>query len=487
MFNDGKYKSLLDASDLRGELVTALLPDEHGNLWVSGNDGVLLRSPDGHLRRFGAADGLPDPFVRMVWIDRDGNVWAGTNGGLARLAGDRFVTLHTGSDSDQEQVRCMLEDREGDLWVGSNDGLSRLRDDVFTVYGKTEGLPSDEPNTVFQDSRGRIWIGFHDAGLMLFAGDKQRFYTTRDGLPNNEVYAIREMGNGDLLISARGGMVRMHDGKFTRYIPPDPLARLNIFDAMEDWTGKIWLATSGGLLQLRGQEFDKVVDGGAMLGSAMVTLCEGQDGALWAGTYGKGLWLIQGNTRKLYTAADGLSGDQVRSLHQDSDGTLWIATFGGGLNALRNGKFQHFTANDGLLSDNVAKVVDDGVSLWLSTTRGICRITKEQLRDFASGKRKRLNPVNYGVEDGLRSAQCAPSYPIGRGGERMSDGRIWFSTSRGLAVFDPRARQQARLAPLVHIVEMTSNQRPVDLLHPVKIASLAASTCAANQIFGHPP
>jgi len=468
-FRDGKYTAVLGATDLRGELVTAMLPDSQGNLWVSGNDGVLLRSPNGALRRFGTSDGLPDPFVRMVWIDRDGNVWAATNGGLARLEDNRFVSLHGGGDSDTEQVRCLFEDREGDLWVGSNSGLSRLRDDLFTVYGKSEGLPSDEPNTVFQDSRGRIWIGFHDAGLMLFQGGKSKLYTTRDGLPNNEVYSIREMGNGDLLISARGGMVLLHDGRFTRYIPTEPLARLNVFDAMEDWTGKVWLATTGGLFQLHGGDFIKVVDGGAVLSSAVVTLAEGQDGALWAGTFGKGLWFIQGDNRRLYTNADGLSNDQVRSLRQDDDGTLWIATFGGGLNSLRDGKFQHFTANDGLLSDNVAKVVDDGESLWLSTTRGICRIAKQQLRDFSAGKLKRLTPTDYGVEDGLRSAQCAPSYPIGRGGERMADGRIWFSTSRGLAVYDPRTRQQETLPPIVHVVEITSNEKPLDLLRPVKL------------------
>jgi hypothetical protein len=38
-------------------------------------------------------------------------------------------------------VRILFEDREGDLWVGGNHGLTRLRDDAFTVYGKPEGLP----------------------------------------------------------------------------------------------------------------------------------------------------------------------------------------------------------------------------------------------------------------------------------------------------------------------------------------------------------
>src|ERR1035437_5483620 len=133
-------------------------------------------------------------------------------------------------------------------------------------------------------------------------------------------------------------------------------------------------------------------------------------------TYGKGLWRVQGEDARLFTVADGLSNNQIRSLYQDPDGTLWIGTFGGGLDALRDGRFQAFTAKDGLLSDNIASLTDDGESLWLSTTRGICRIAKRQLREFAEHKRKILEPANYGVEDGLRSAQCSPSYPICGGG-----------------------------------------------------------------------
>ncbi len=53
--------------------------------------------------------------------------------------------------------------------------------------------------------------------------------------------------------------------------------------------------------------------------------------------------------------------------------------------------------------------------------------------------------MNYGVEDGLRSAQCSPGYPIGGGGNRTIDGRLWFTTSRGLAVFDAAAMRDRRL------------------------------------------
>ena len=466
----GKFVPVLEARALNGDIITTMVEDRHGNFWFGGSTGIIERYPTGRLRRYDATDGLPDSFVRALLEDRDGNIWAGTSAGIARLEGNRFTPLPEGDSRAGDLVRCLFEDREGNLWVGSNGGLSRYRDDVFTVYGKSEGLPSDEPNTVFQDRSGRIWVGFHDTGLMVFSNPGYQLFTTRDGLPNNEVFSIRETRNGDLLIGARGGMVRMHGTDISTFVPPDPLARINDFDAMEDSAGRIWLATPGGLVEKQGQRIRIVVPGAPVLTSSVVTLCQGRDGAIWAGTYGKGLWRIVGDEKRQFTTADGLSSDQIRSIYQDADGTLWIGTFGGGLDALRNGRFVRFTANDGLLSDNVADVLDDGESLWLSTTRGICRISKRQLWDFADHKRRSLDPINYGVEDGLRSSECSPSYPVGAGGYRTSDGRIWFTTGRGLAVFDPGGPRQTMLAPAVRLVEITVDGRPLDMTQAARLS-----------------
>ena len=466
----GRFLPVVDAAGLGGNIVTSMLLDRHDNLWLGGTLVLIERSPAGKTRTYTERDGLPNGPVRALWEDRDGNIWVGTDAGLARLEAGRLVTSSGEGGFPREMVRCVFEDREGNLWVGANSGLNRLRDDVFTVYGKSEGLPSDEPNTVFQDRRGRIWVGFHEGGLLLFWGERPRLFTTSDGLPDNDVFSIRESRTGDLLIGTRGGLARMHGEHFDNYTPRDPLGRRNVFEALEDSRGRLWLAKPGGLSELRGKEGRQVIQGEPLLVNAVVTLCEGRDGALWAGTYGKGLWRIQGADARLFTVADGLSNNQIRSLYQDPDGTLWIGTFGGGLDALRDGRFQAFTAKDGLLSDNIASLTDDGESLWLSTTRGICRIAKRQLREFAEHRRKVLEPANYGVEDGLRSAQCSPSYPIGGGGYRTSDGRLWFTTARGLAVLDPRALQQAGPEPLVHLVEMTADGLPVDLGRAARLA-----------------
>jgi signal transduction histidine kinase/ligand-binding sensor domain-containing protein len=462
----GRFTPMLTAAQLEGMFVTPVVVDRQGNLWVGGNRGLLRRAPDGSIRRFTEREGLPNLYVRALWEDRDGRIWIGTNAGVTRFDGDRFTAPDPGADADL--VRSLFEDREGNLWVGSNGGLTRYRDTAFTVYGKPEGLKSDEPNTVFQDHTGRIWVGYHDAGVLLLSPGPPRFFTTRDGLPNDEIFSIREAKNGDLLIGARGGMARLHNGRFTVYVPPDPLARLSVFDALEDEEGTIWMATGGGLCRLRGGKFDVVVRSAPLLANAAVVLGEA-DGAIWAGSFGRGLWRVQGNDIRQFTTAQGLPSDQIRSLYQGTKGTFWIGTFGGGLVALRNGKFQSFSERDGLLSDNVSDISDDGESLWLSTTRGICRIAKQQLVDFAEGRRKRLEPINYGLEDGLRSAQCAPSYPAGGGGNRTLDGRLWFTTTRGLAVYDPRAVKPPALAPVVQIAGMDANGEPLDLSKPTRL------------------
>ncbi len=455
-----------------GDIVIGLMQDRGGNLWVGGSFGLLTRSPSGELRRYTVQDGLPDNYVRAVWEDRDGNLWAGTDGGIARLENGRFVSSPLGSTHEREWVRCIYEDAEGNLWLGMNSGLNRLRNDLFSMYGVAEGLPSDEPTTVYQDHRGRIWVGFHDSGLVQFAdGKPARVYTQKDGLPSNEIFSIRESRDGDLLIAARGGPSRLHDGYFVNPVMNDPLNRRVAFDYLQDRNGRLWVASPAGVIELAGRRQRIAIPGGSQLNNDAVVMCETRDGSLWAGTYGGGLWRLNNGALRLFTTADGLSSNQIRSLVEGADGTLWIGTFGGGLDALRNGQFVHITARDGLLSDNVSHIEDNGHgALWLSTTRGICRVRKQDIWDFVNGKIRKIEPVNYGVADGLRSAQCAPGYPTSRGGTRSSDGRLWFPTSLGLAVLDPSDRPATVAAPVVHLLEFAVDGRPISIANNAKLA-----------------
>lgn len=458
------FVPVITSSEVGGNILVTMIEDRQKNLWVAGSSGLLMRTPEGKLRLYTTKDGLPDLFVRSLWEDRDGNLWAGTNSGLARLEGGRFVSSRAQQSHASDWVRSIYEDSEGNLWVGMNSGLNRFRDDIFTNYGLPEGWPSDEPTTVYQDRRGRIWVGFHDSGLLEF-GEKPRVFTTSDGLPSNEIFSIREDHSGDLLISTREGMSRMHNGRFVNQVLADPLNRHLVYDFLEARNHKFLAATPNGVIELDpGHAPQSLIPGGPQLNDSTVAVLEDRDGTLWAGTYGKGLWRLSNGQLRLFTTADGLASDQIRSLAEDADGTLWIGTFGGGLNALHNGRFYSITTKEGLLSNNISKVESGSdESLWLSTTRGISRVAKSDLTALIAGKIHALKPVNYSVSDGLRSAQCAPGYPSSREGTRTSDGRLWFPTGQGLSVFNPADQPQRANAPVTHFSDIQVDGRSIPL------------------------
>jgi ligand-binding sensor domain-containing protein len=460
---DGRFVPVLGSQDLRGNMITSILQDARGT-WIAGINGILLLRPDGSLRRFTTQDGLPNVFVLTLCEDRAGNLWVGTYGGMSRLDGDHFISPPHDNKEDRDWIWALFEDREGDLWVGANSALIRLRDDLFTIYGRSEGLPSDEPTVVHQDGRGQIWVGYHDSGLLAFSPAASHLYTTRDGLPSNEMFALRDARDGDLLIASRGGVSRLHQGRFLNYSVPDPVGRTVVYDVLEDTRGHLWAAAAGGVYEFDGSRWRAAMRGFAL------TLAQEPDGTIWAGSLSSGLWRLSahaGEPARKYTTADGLGSNDVRSLYLDPEGTLWIGTQGGGLSVLRDGVFHRFSARDGLLSDTVADVEEDGKGgVWLSTPRGICRILKQQLWDFSAGKIHALTPENFGVVEGLRSAQLAPAAPASGGGTRTRDGRLWFPTGRGLATIDPTAAARVgdRLPPVTHIVEVAVNGQPVNLV-----------------------
>ena len=173
-------------------------------------------------------------------------------------------------------------------------------------------------------------------------------------------------------------MIRMHEGRFTVYVPPDPLARLNIFDVIEDGSGRHLDGDAGRAGGTARRPFRIVVPAEGMLATAVVTLCASPRRRHLGRHLRQGLMAGSGRrTRSTSPRPTGWRATQIRSLlsggrrhalDRHVRAEAWL---------LRNGKFQKFTAADGLLSDNIADISADAESLWLSTTRGICRVAAQ--------------------------------------------------------------------------------------------------------------
>lgn len=449
---NGKFETVIDAAVLSSDFPSHIQFDRSGNLWLTGARGVIERLADGSLKRYRRSEGLSDSFgLNAIAEDNSGTIWVGTDWGLARVEGSRFNNLP--ATRDGAAIRCIFEDREGNLWVGSDNGLTRYRDDLFTSLGRPEGLPENGPSALLEDHEGTVWAGYDDGLVMLKSRNSAPVRISGDRL---FIRHLRETSRGDLLVPSRQGLIRIHEGHQSVFIAPDPQGRKTVFDALEDPDGTLWLALPNGLGELKGGNLRNVIPGGPLYqDDSFYVLARAADGAIWAGTLSNGLWRCRNGEKRLFTTADGLSSGQIRSLHADPGGTIWIGTLDGGLNAYRDGAFVTYRAHDGLLSDNIYSIIDDSEALWLSTSRGICRVPRRQLEDFAAHRIRQLRPANYGVDDGMRSAQTTD-------GQILGNGALWFATSRGIAIFDPHAGSPTALPPLIHILDLSMDRRSFD-------------------------
>ena len=83
-------------------------------------------------------------------------------------------------------IFAIFEDREQNLWVGTQDGLFRFDGRRFLRFGREEGLPSTRINVLYEAADGRLWVGTR-GGLAGRDGARFRTFTTEDGVSGDAV------------------------------------------------------------------------------------------------------------------------------------------------------------------------------------------------------------------------------------------------------------------------------------------------------------
>ena len=158
-------------------------------------------------------------------------------------------------------------------------------------------------------------------------------------------------------------------------------------------------------------------------------------GALWIGTHGGGLAKYENDRFAVYTLVMVMAVTRVNASYEDDDGALWFATRNG-LSRLKDGKFVNFTTENGLLVSFVYAMLDDGKgNFWFSCAQGLFRVSKAELRNFAEGRISKINSIDYGVRDGMKTR----AYNIGNqpAAWKTIDGDLMFCSMKGVVVVDP--------------------------------------------------
>jgi len=430
--------------------VWALRFDSKDNLWIASNEGLFIAK-----RGRVSAVKFPNVYttlnVRALLLDRKGSLWMGTEGGgLFRFAAGRFASFDISKGLSNNSVYALFQDREGSLWIGTNGGgLNQLSDGKFTPFTTAEGLASNFVWSIYQDKKKNLWFGTYE-GLTRLSDGVAKSYTMLNGLKNAFIWAIYEDRAANLWLGTGGGLT-LFDGNTFRTFEPNPLGADNVIRAiLQDSRGRLWVGSSAYGLGLFAHDRFRFYSTSEGLPSHSVrALLEDKDGSLWVGTM-NGLSNFRDGKFTTFSTKNGLSSENIRCLYKDSDGVLWIGTEGGGLNRYADGRFVSYTRNAGLFDDLVSQILEDDFgNLWMSCNKGIFRVSRTELNDFAAGRVPSVSCVSYGTADGMKSRECnGGSQPAGW---KATDGTLWFPTVQGAVMIDPRNIRLNRQPPPVLI------------------------------------
>jgi diguanylate cyclase (GGDEF)-like protein len=395
------------------EVVTALVQDGAGLLWIGSSAGLLrydgyglhaieMSAPQAPLGQAGTN------FVRSLLAARDGSLWVGIDSaGLARYdpARERWTLL----PSEGATVRALAQDGAGRIWAGTlGAGLMRYDDAASPPaarLGIAQGLPDERIHALLFDAAGDLWVGSW-SGLARCRRDAQRCETVfsdpgADGLAGQVISVLGQAPDGYIWVGTRGGdLLRVDpaDGS-ARWIDRGDGGRSAYYAFAVLDRGELWLGRTGGIERRRAS-----------------------DGAL--------LQLLKRDVRKPW----GLGSNSVAALLRDQAGWLWVGSFGGGLqrhNANDSGLWvlRQFEAPGLVLEADVRSVaaLRNG-EIWLGLNEQGVAVMDAQLR-----LRAQIAPAAAESGPGLGGAL------VGAIAE-AADGRVWVASDARLHQFDSARR-----------------------------------------------
>lgn len=374
--------------------------------------------------------------VKLLLKDQEGGIWAGTYyGGLNYLPQEstpftKYYAQETPGTLKGNVVKAICKDKNGNLWIGTEDaGLNKLNTKTgifedFTVKNVNYGIASTNIQGLMADDND-LWIATYDNGIFVIdlINEKVKNHfcaqNPKDGLKNNFVFTFLKAKNGVIYIGTTMGLYKYNKIE----------NRLDFIKNLAPFT----------LIQ---------------------SLYEDQQGYLWIGTLGSGLFLYdQKNNNVRHFNFDpedkhSLGSDYITSIFEDSRNQIWLTTAGNGFCRLNREdySFMRYNSGKGISSRITCGMLEDGQGfLWISSTDGLIKFNPENLEVTMFKKINGLTENHFGYNSTFED----------------NTGLLYFGTVNGMISFNPinfKATDRQRPIYITSLLTAATSNHPSCLI-----------------------
>ena len=406
-----------DPESLSDDVVSAVLVDHLGNIWVGDNGGLdLLDEKTGKFKHYHNKANDPSSLsyniVRSLYEDKAGVLWIGTGyafynddkGGLNRFNRSTGTFTRYMSDPKNPQtlinnkVRAIFEDSYGTFWVGTNgDGLHTMdrKTGLFTRHtydpakpGKLSRTPvkdyNDHITFIIEDADKKIWIGTLWNGLIRYdpVSKKITHYGSNDDkekvLKDSTSWWANATPDGLIWFSSENKNLFRID-IYNSIIPHyGKSANDAVFGFSEETPSVCWYGTASGLVR---KDFNngtirryvnEPANPNSLSNNTVFSILKDKLGDFWIGT-NNGLNHFDLKTKKFtrYYPDSNKTALPILNLYEDGDSNIWVGTFGKGLYMLHpaSGKLTSYKNNpadvNSINNDFISAIIEDGADLWV--------------------------------------------------------------------------------------------------------------------------
>jgi ligand-binding sensor domain-containing protein len=379
-----------------------------------------------------------------------------------------FISYGTIEGLPQSQVTSIVQDKQGYLWVGTLGGLARFNGKQFKSYSSDDGLLNNRINTL-TIIKDEIWVG-HEGGVSCISPQKIKTWSFKNDLNAINTTAITAFKDAIYIATEGGGIYRIENGKLLKKRFENE--NDNYIHSMVIYQNKLLISTLDGVLNCEGSfKFNKIealkgvrisdfkIDNDIMYISSYTQgfltfdlkkeiihqykeishdnyikkIFKDSNQKWWIST-NNGIWQFKDHKFHQITEEDGLPISSINQVFEDRNGNIWIATDGKGLLRYPGDAIQYFDKSWGLASDLVVGITEDKYrNLWFSTYgKGIIKFSPD-------GETKTIKlPQNivwagvtnvngfhwFGTEDGLAKIKDDQLVHFYTGEEKGPGGKI---------------------------------------------------------------